>query len=242
MSLRYIWVGLLVFLSQSSALALNSDTSTNKYQIKVETGYYNSVFLKHNGDRCFNPANMSVLLKYLGQIRGNCIINDKYYLCFEYKQYAYSNYATMSFEPGTLLYRDFHAFNLDLGLNLNKRYSKIKVYSYLNFCARNKGGEIVLVAPGIYGNLHLAPRNSYLYQSVGTGAGTAASIVLLNHLSITLDLRYNYFFESKNTGNRYVYSTDQFKENEYRVNRQMISSSINVGYTFKLQKQKFRNK
>lgn len=160
------------------------------------------------------------------------IINgSKYIMALNYQYFDKTNSSKDRIQ-GDVVYRFYHVVMTEVGKMI--KYNNFSLTPTFNLNYKLSGTEAVLVGYIPVG-FKEAIIQTFQYKSLGIGLGGAIKYCFLSNFYISTDVRFTHYFEKSKPYRKLYGGVDEFY-NSYRVNRDVITLSLNMGYQFNMGK------
>lgn len=213
-------LGILAFtLSKLKGQESLINLSKNSFNIGV--GYSTSILSLNNNH--FRLGGNSLSFPNLFSVR--YVISEKNLVFIDYNKFSMLSF-NQSHKRGDIVGFNSHKFDIGIGRILSCKYG-VSLIPNLSFSLRPSGTQNVYV-DYIQSSAWKEPIiSTYQLKSLGFGLGFNCSKRLSKYLIISLDTRYNHFFEkNKLLGRQYIgYESFYYS---YRVNRNMLTVGLGI--------------
>ena len=222
----------LSLFAQSPAVSVPQETK--KLSLQIEAGMPTTIFLNnYSQNNNFTPGIFKPFTEYTPPYTfGFKILNgSKYFIGLNYNYFEKSNsYANLI--QGDVVSRFYHVIMAEIGKSIS--YKKFSISPTININYKSSGIEAVFVCyiPGSWGEPVI---QTFQYKSLGFGLGGSIKYYILPNFYISTDLRFTHNFEKNNPLGRPLGGFEAFYKN-YRVNRDAITLSLNIGYQINFRK------
>lgn len=224
-----LFIGNLIL---NSIFAQSDSLKKNSISFGIEIGALNSLFLNNYAqNNNFTPGLYKPFVQYTPPYTfGLKILNgSKYFIGLNYNYFEKTNsYANRI--QGDVVSRFYHVIMAEIGKSFS--YKKFSISPIFNINYKSSGIEEVFVCyiPGSWGEPVV---QTFQYKSLGFGFGGSIKYHFLCHFYISTDARFTHNFEKNNPLGKPLGGFEEFYKN-YRVNRDAISLSLNIGYQIKI--------
>ena len=205
---------------------------TKKLSLQIEAGMPTTIFLNNYAqNNNFTPGVYEPFTEYTPPYTfGFKILNgSKYIVGLNYNYFEKSNsYANRI--QGDVVSRFYHVIMAEIGKSIS--YKRFSFYPTFNINYKLSGIEEVLVADTRMGWFEPIV-STFQYNSLGVGLGGSLKYSFLRNFYISTDVRFTHNFEKNNLLGKPRGGFEEFYKN-YRVNRDAITLSLNIGYQIKL--------
>lgn len=219
----------------SSCMVENIDSlKKNSISLILEAGMPTTIFLNnYTQNYNFTPGLFKPFTQYTPPYTfGVKILNgSKYFIGLNYNYFGkFNSYADRIL--GDVVSRFYHVIMAEIGKSIS--YKKFSFSPTLNINYKSSGIEEVFVCyiPGSF-NEGEPVVQTFQYNSLGFGLGGSIKYFVLHNFYISTDLRYTHNFEKNNPLGKPLGGFEEFYKN-YRVNRDAITFSLNIGYQLKI--------
>ena len=205
---------------------------TKKLSLQIEAGMPTTIFLNnYSQNNNFTPGLFKPFTQYTPPYTfGLKILNgSKYFIGLNYNYFGkFNSYANRI--QGDVVSRFYHVIMAEIGKSIS--YKKFSFSPTFNVNYKLSGIEEVFLCyiPGSWGEPVV---QTFQYKSLGFGLGGSIKYFLLHNFYISTDLRYTHNFEKNKPLGKPLGGFEEFYKN-YRVNRDAITLSLNIGYQIKL--------
>ena len=208
----------------------------NNVSLIIEAGMPTTIFLNNYAqNNNFTPGLFQPFTEYIPPYTfGVKILNgSKYFIGLNYNYFGkFNSYADRI--QGDVVSRFYHVIMAEIGKSIS--YKKFSFSPIFNINYKSSGIEEVFVCyiPGSF-NEGEPVVQTFQYNSLGFGLGGSIKYYLLPNFYISTDLRFTHYFEKNKPLGKPLGGFEEFYKN-YRVNRDAITLSLNIGYQIKLGK------
>jgi len=224
----------LTLFVNSNILLGQTDSGKIQYSsFNIEVGHSTSIFLNSMPTFSFE-SNKPYYQPTFFKLTFN--INPKYFISIAYKYYSAFEIGN-NWVIGDIWLRKYNAFDIGVGTTYSVFKSKLNLQPCLMISTRPNGTENVYIT-SISGSFPKEPIfHNYSYRSLGLGAGFNIKYSFLKHLTVGLEMQYNYYFEKKHIRGKPIAGYQEF-EKGYKINRQMLTPILKLGYQFNFKTKK----
>lgn len=199
----------------------------NGISVSVKAGLPMTIFLNnYSQNNNFTPGLLKPFSEYTPPFTfGFEIINgSKYIMALNYQYFDKTN-SFKDRSQGDVVNRFYHVVMAEVGKSIN--HGKFSFSPTCNMNYRLSGNEEVVLSNTSSG-LWEPISQAFQYKSLGVGLGGSMRYWLFSNVYVSSDVRFVHFFE-KNKPSRIFGGFEEFY-NSYRVNRDVITLSLNIGY------------
>ena len=218
----------------NSIFAQSDSLKNNSISLGIEVGALNSIFLNNYAqNNNFTPGLFKPFSQYTPPytLGVKILKGSKYSIGLNYNYYGkFNSYADRI--QGDVVSRFYHLIMAEIGKSIS--YKKFSFSPTLNINYKTSGIEEVFVCyiPGSF-NEGEPVVQTFQYNSLGFGLGGSIKYHFLRHFYISTDVRFTHNFEKNNPLGKPLGRFEEFYKN-YRVNRDAITLSLNIGYQIKV--------
>lgn len=232
--MKYIYFLLSNMLFGSVDAQIDS-LKKNSAFIMIDAGMPMTIFLNNYAqNNNFTPGLFNPFTEYLPPftIGINIVTESRNIIGFNYLYFDKSN-TSVGGVQGDVIGRFYHIVMSEVGRSIV--HDKFFLSPKINLSYRFSGTEEVVI-----GNIPSGFREpiiqTFQYNSLGIGLGCAFKYYFINKFYLSTDLRFTHYFETNKPSREYGGFDDFY--NSYRVNRDAISVSLNLGYQIKINNKK----
>lgn len=200
----------------------------NGISVSVKAGLPMTIFLNnYSQNNNFTPGLLKPFSEYTPPfIFGFEIINgSKYIMALNYQYFDKSNSSKDRIQ-GDVVDRFYHVVMTEVGKTI--KCNNLSLIPSFNLNYKLSGTEAVLVGYIPVGFKEPIIQ-TFQYKSLGIGLGGAIKYCFLSNFYISTDVRFTHYFEKSKPYRKLYGGVDEFY-NSYRVNRDVITLSLNIGY------------
>lgn len=204
----------------------------NSLSLSVEVGMPTTIFLNnYSQNNNFTPGLFKPFSEYIPPYTLGLRVQNgsKYFIGLNYNYFGKYNSSANRIQ-GDVVSRFYHVIMAEIGKIIP--YKKFSFSPLFNINYKSSGIEEVFVCyiPGSWGEPVV---QTFQYKSLGFGFGGSIKYNFLPNFYISTDLRFTHYFEENKPLGKPLGGFDDFYKN-YRVNRDNITVSLNLGYQIKL--------
>ncbi len=211
----------------------NTDSlKKNSISVSIKAGRPMTIFLNnYSQNNNFTSGLFKPFSEYTPPFTfGFEIINgSKYIMALNYQYFDKTNSSKDRIQ-GDVVYRFYHVVMTEVGKMI--KYNNFSLTPTINLNYKLSGTEAVLVGYIPVG-FKEAIIQTFQYKSLGIGLGGAIKYCFLSNFYISTDVRFTHNFEKSKPYRKLYGGVDEFY-NSYRVNRDVFTLSLNIGYQFNM--------
>ena len=224
--MRIIVIVFFIISINSTLFGKGKDTTGFISKVKIEVGYSTSIFIQNNSIDNIESNSLALVPNYFGVYYSL----QKFRFALSYKSFSQSPNRD-KWEQGDIYLRQYNAIDLGIGLITPMIGRNLEFSNFILLSARPSGTENIYLS-SINGSVLNEPIfANYSYKSLGVGFKSEINYALHTHLVIGFSLDFNHYFEDKKLRSQIDPSNAEFEDN-YKINRDMITPSFTIGYLF----------